>query len=117
MLGVGWGRSIPTDGCGAWGSLVGVSVELAVSCCALYEKLPGANAATLAGEGDESIVFALGTVEAREAPLELTAAQVALEGVVHEARKQSSLFGESIVKTREVLGYWSDVSSGRLCLY
>ena len=64
-----------------------------------------ADAATLAGEGDESVVFALGTVEAREASFELTAAQVALEGVVHEARERSPLFGEPIIEAREVLGY------------
>ena len=63
-----------------------------------------ADAATLAGEGDESVVFTLGAVEAREASFELTAAQVALEGIVHEARERSPLFGESIVETREVLG-------------
>ena len=43
-------------------------------------------------------------IEPREAPLELTTAEVALKGLMNKARERAPLVGEARVEARQVLG-------------
>jgi len=60
----------------------------------------GADAAPLAREGYESVVLALGAIEAHEASFEFATGEVTGEGEVDEARERFTLIGEPLVQIR-----------------
>ena len=50
-------------------------------------------------------MLTLCTVESREAPFELTTAEVTLKGLMDKARERTPLVGEARVEARQVLGH------------
>lgn len=61
----------------------------------------------LTREGDQAAVLTLVAVKPRKAALELTAAQEALEGLVHKAWECLTLVSEPVIELGEVLSHRS----------